>query len=74
MKRFLLLALLPLAGCANPYDTSHLSEAERAAAIQGLMARPQPQPYQVPAYQMQINRPTYTDCQRFGNQTTCTTR
>jgi len=66
MKRFLLVALVPLAGCAaqegwNPHG----------AYRQPVYVAP---PYQVPAYQMPINRPTTTNCERYGNQMTCTTR
>lgn len=78
MRRLLILALLPLAGCANPYDTSHLSDEERAAALGALLGRPAPQPYYIPpnavsqptynqAPAVQQNKQTYCQWQTIGN-------
>jgi len=66
MKRLLLLALIPLAGCAaqegwNPHG----------AYRQPVYVAP---PYQVPTYQMPINQQRTTNCQRYGSEVICNTR
>lgn len=66
MRRFLLLALLPLAGCAAQEGWNPHGAYRQPAYI--------PPPYLNPGYQMPINRTTTTNCQRYGTETICTTR
>lgn len=79
MKLAALALCAVLAGCAHQqYDTSHMSEAERAAAIGAILSRPQPQPYyidpnimrQQPSYQAPAYQPPqqrFCQSQLIGN-------
>lgn len=69
MRKLLLIALLPLAGCAmNPDQQNQFREN----FFRGLGAT---QPvYQNPGYQMPVNQPRTTVCQRWGQDVICTTR
>jgi hypothetical protein len=50
-------------------------QQRRQAAAAYLLNRPQPQPYQVPTYQIPApQQPAQTNCTTYGNQTNCTTR
>lgn len=48
---FALLAAASITGCATTeYDTSNLSDSQRAMALAVILGRQQPQPYIVPSY------------------------
>ena len=71
MRKLLLLALLPIVGCAHP-DPNAWDPHSAMYPRQPVYIAPAPYMIPPPPQMKTVPLPVQTNCQRFGNQLQCT--